>query len=51
MSCQTLLVTDRHNILQEELMAWWCATAKSGNKSPSEEELRTKLEERKMLGM
>ncbi|XP_031272328.1 uncharacterized protein LOC116130767 [Pistacia vera] len=40
-----------HDFLEEELMAWWCATAKSGDKSPCEEELRIKLEERKILGM
>ncbi|KAJ6912072.1 hypothetical protein NC652_022375 [Populus alba x Populus x berolinensis] len=30
-------------------MAWWCATLKDGGKTPSEEELRLKVEELKML--
>ena len=37
-------------ILQGELMAWWCATLKDGGKTPSEEDLRLKVEEMKMLG-
>ncbi|KAE9455405.1 hypothetical protein C3L33_12697, partial [Rhododendron williamsianum] len=37
-------------IMQDELMAWWCATQKSGGKVPSEDHLRSKLQERKMLG-
>ena len=32
-----------------ELMAWWCATLKDGGKTPSEEDLRLKIEEMKML--
>lgn len=51
MLLEILLVADIITFLQEELMAWWSATAKSGNNTPSEEELRIKLEERKMLGL
>ncbi|KAJ4722604.1 Zinc finger, CCHC-type [Melia azedarach] len=40
-----------HDFLEDELMAWWSATAKGGGKIPSEEDLRVKVEERKMLGM
>jgi hypothetical protein len=32
-----------------ELMAWWCATLKDGGKTPSEEDLRLKVEGMKML--
>jgi hypothetical protein len=37
------------SFLQGELMAWWCATLKDGGKTPSEEDLRLKVEEMKML--
>lgn len=37
------------SFLQGELMAWWCATLKDGGKTPSEEDLRLKIEEMKML--
>ncbi|KAK9288319.1 hypothetical protein L1049_016770 [Liquidambar formosana] len=39
-----------HDFLEDELMAWWCATLKSGGKVPSEEDLRVKIEEREKLG-
>ncbi|KAG5554498.1 hypothetical protein RHGRI_012142 [Rhododendron griersonianum] len=39
------------DFLEDELMAWWCATQKSGGKVPSEDHLRSKLQERKMLGI
>ncbi|KAJ6903586.1 hypothetical protein NC651_020926 [Populus alba x Populus x berolinensis] len=38
-----------HDFTEGELMAWWCATLKDGGKTPSEEELRLKVEELKML--
>lgn len=31
-------------------MAWWSATLKGGSKIPSEEDLRLKVKEKKMLG-
>ncbi|KAK2647191.1 hypothetical protein Ddye_022386 [Dipteronia dyeriana] len=40
-----------HDFLEDELMAWWSATAKSGSKIPSEEDLILKMNERKMLGL
>ncbi|KAL5851965.1 hypothetical protein ACOSQ3_007083 [Xanthoceras sorbifolium] len=40
-----------HDFLEDELMAWWSATAKNSSKIPSEEELRLKVKERKMLGL
>lgn len=46
-----IFVINFTHMLQDELMAWWSATAKSGGKIPSEEDLRVKVEERKMLGM
>ncbi|KAJ6903591.1 hypothetical protein NC651_020923 [Populus alba x Populus x berolinensis] len=39
-----------HDFTEGELMAWWCATLKDGGKTPSEEDLRLKVEEMKMLG-
>ncbi|XP_010522494.1 PREDICTED: uncharacterized protein LOC104801095 isoform X2 [Tarenaya hassleriana] len=39
-----------HDFLEEELTAWWRATAKNGGSVPSEEELRRKIRQRKMLG-
>ncbi|GLU08105.1 hypothetical protein SLE2022_250300 [Rubroshorea leprosula] len=39
-----------HDFLEDELMAWWRATMRSGDKIPSEEELRMKVEERRLLG-
>ncbi|KAL9364282.1 hypothetical protein Peur_042155 [Populus x canadensis] len=38
-----------HDFTEGELMAWWCATLKDGGKTPSEEDLRLKVEEMKML--
>jgi hypothetical protein len=38
-------------ILQDELMAWWRATLKGGGNIPSEEDLRLKAKEMKMLGV
>ncbi|XP_039042808.1 uncharacterized protein LOC120181829 isoform X1 [Hibiscus syriacus] len=38
-------------ILQDELMAWWHSTARSGGKIPSEEQLAMKVKERRMLGL
>ncbi|KAK6929844.1 LOW QUALITY PROTEIN: Plus-3 domain, partial [Dillenia turbinata] len=40
-----------HDFLEDELMAWWCNASKSGSKALSEEELNTKVEERKRLGL
>ncbi|KAK1567959.1 hypothetical protein Q3G72_018653 [Acer saccharum] len=40
-----------HDFLEDELMAWWSAIAKSGSKIPSEEDLILKMNERKMLGL
>lgn len=40
-----------HDFLEDELMAWWSATVKSGSKIPSEEDLIPKIKERKMLGL
>ncbi|KAG8658631.1 uncharacterized protein LOC110611301 isoform X2 [Manihot esculenta] len=39
-----------HGFLEDELVAWWSATSRSGHKLPSKEELRLKVEEKKMLG-
>ncbi|EOY05910.1 hypothetical protein QUC31_016535 [Theobroma cacao] len=39
-----------HDFLEDELMAWWSATTRSGGKIPSEEELTSKVKERRMLG-
>ncbi|KAK4767289.1 hypothetical protein SAY86_015039 [Trapa natans] len=39
-----------HDFLEDELMAWWCTTSQSGGKIPSEEDLKMKAEEKKMLG-
>ncbi|KAK4801484.1 hypothetical protein SAY86_021971 [Trapa natans] len=39
-----------HDFLEEELMAWWCTTSRSGGKIPSEEDLKMKAGEKKMLG-
>lgn len=38
------------DFLEDELMAWWCATLKSGDEVPSEDHVKSKLEERKRLG-
>ncbi|KAL9408249.1 hypothetical protein AB3S75_046745 [Citrus x aurantiifolia] len=40
-----------HDFLEDELMAWWSVTVKSGSKIPSEEDLIQKIKERKMLGL
>ncbi|XP_058001127.1 uncharacterized protein LOC110673214 isoform X2 [Hevea brasiliensis] len=39
-----------HDFLEDELVAWWAATSRSGGKLPSKEDLRLKVEEKKMLG-
>ncbi|KAG8636765.1 hypothetical protein MANES_15G037000v8 [Manihot esculenta] len=39
-----------HDFLEDELVAWWSATSRSGSKLPSEEELRLKAAGKKMLG-
>ncbi|KAF2313940.1 hypothetical protein GH714_020749 [Hevea brasiliensis] len=39
-----------HDFLEDELVAWWSATSRSGGNLPSKEELRLKAEEKKMLG-
>ncbi|KAG2728041.1 hypothetical protein I3843_01G182700 [Carya illinoinensis] len=39
-----------HDFLEDELMAWWCATSRDGGKIPSEEELRVKFKKKRMLG-
>ncbi|XP_065863152.1 uncharacterized protein [Euphorbia lathyris] len=39
-----------HDFLEDELRAWWSATLRGGDKIPSEEELRLKVKEKKMLG-
>ncbi|XP_022739593.1 uncharacterized protein LOC111291806 isoform X2 [Durio zibethinus] len=39
-----------HDFLEDELMAWLHATTRSGGKIPSEEELTTKVKERRILG-
>ncbi|XAR57357.1 hypothetical protein NMG60_11025474 [Bertholletia excelsa] len=38
------------DFLEDELMAWWCTTMRSGGKLPSEDHLKLKFEERKRLG-
>uniref|UniRef100_A0A2P2LGN5 Uncharacterized protein LOC105129485 isoform X1 n=1 Tax=Rhizophora mucronata TaxID=61149 RepID=A0A2P2LGN5_RHIMU len=38
-----------HDFLEDELMAWWSATLKAGDKMPSEEYLKLKVEEKQML--
>ncbi|WCJ23950.1 zinc knuckle (CCHC-type) family protein [Euphorbia peplus] len=38
------------DFLEDELRAWWSATLRGGDKIPSEEELRMKVKEKKMLG-
>lgn len=35
-----------HDFLEDELMAWWRATTKSGGKVPSKEDLKRKVKER-----
>ncbi|XP_077239120.1 zinc knuckle (CCHC-type) family protein isoform X2 [Tasmannia lanceolata] len=39
-----------HDFIEEELMAWWCATLKGDGKLPSEEDLNMKLEEKTKYG-
>ncbi|KAA8527712.1 hypothetical protein F0562_035419 [Nyssa sinensis] len=39
-----------HDFLEDELMAWWCTTLRSGGKIPSEDDLKLKVEERKSFG-
>ncbi|KAJ4844596.1 hypothetical protein Tsubulata_011017 [Turnera subulata] len=39
-----------HDFLEDELMAWWSATLRTGGKIPSEEDLRLKLKDKKALG-
>ncbi|XWS39240.1 hypothetical protein CRYUN_Cryun18bG0033600 [Craigia yunnanensis] len=39
-----------HDFLEDELLAWLRATTRSGGKIPTEEELTTKVKERRMLG-
>ncbi|XVE65900.1 hypothetical protein DITRI_Ditri08aG0037100 [Diplodiscus trichospermus] len=39
-----------HYFLEDELIAWLRATTRSGGKIPSEEELTSKVKERRMLG-
>ncbi|OMO54771.1 Zinc finger, CCHC-type [Corchorus capsularis] len=39
-----------HDFLEDELIAWWRATTRSGGKIPSEQELSMKVKERRMLG-
>ncbi|KAL5712282.1 hypothetical protein ACHQM5_014471 [Ranunculus cassubicifolius] len=36
-----------HEFLEDELLAWWCATLKVGGNLPSEKDLELKLNERK----
>ncbi|GLT78675.1 hypothetical protein SLA2020_502030 [Shorea laevis] len=40
-----------HDFLEDELMAWWHTTTRSGGKMPSEEELRIKAAGRRTLGL
>ncbi|KAJ6719475.1 ZINC KNUCKLE (CCHC-TYPE) FAMILY PROTEIN [Salix purpurea] len=40
-----------HDFTKDELMAWWGATLKGGGNIPSEEDLRLKVKEMKMLGV
>uniref|UniRef100_A0A6N2N3B3 Plus3 domain-containing protein n=1 Tax=Salix viminalis TaxID=40686 RepID=A0A6N2N3B3_SALVM len=40
-----------HDFTKDELMAWWRATLKGGGNIPSEEGLRLKVKEMKMLGV
>ncbi|KAJ6771324.1 ZINC KNUCKLE (CCHC-TYPE) FAMILY PROTEIN [Salix koriyanagi] len=40
-----------HDFTKDELMAWWWATLKGGGNIPSEEDLRLKVKEMKMLGV
>lgn len=40
-----------HDFTEDELMAWWRATLKGGGNIPSEEDLRMKAKEMKMLGV
>ncbi|KAJ6318699.1 hypothetical protein OIU76_014121 [Salix suchowensis] len=39
-----------HDFTENELMTWWRATLKDGGKIPSEEDLRLKVKEMKILG-
>ncbi|XP_031396206.1 uncharacterized protein LOC116207423 isoform X1 [Punica granatum] len=39
-----------HDFLEDELMAWWCIASRNGGKVLSEEDLKMKAEEKKMLG-
>ncbi|KAF5182288.1 Zinc knuckle family protein, putative isoform [Thalictrum thalictroides] len=39
-----------HDFLEDELLAWWCATLKSGGNLPSEKDLEVKLKQRKCSG-
>ncbi|CAM8905493.1 unnamed protein product [Rhodiola kirilowii] len=39
------------DFLEDELMAWWSAIVKNGNKLPTQEELNNKLVQKKNLGL
>lgn len=47
---QTQYVSN-HDFLEDELRAWWSVISKSNVKIPSEEDLREKVNMRKMLGL
>ncbi|CAK9167947.1 unnamed protein product [Ilex paraguariensis] len=40
-----------HDFLEDELVAWWCRTLRSGGTIPSVNDLKLKLDDRKKLGL